>query len=170
MWRETLKGYSYQEFERAMNRLVSNPPKYELDDGTIQVWRGMPKLPDVIDVMLNFREKDAQAARDRESEKRAAEFRELENRRQEHPEEFFGMADLAKEIRNNAKLKALCSPDRDGAAVPCGMETAGPPSKQTATTAPKAMATPPMRGPLTEGEVEQKKAEAVALARERIGS
>jgi len=95
IWAETLKDYSFQEFDRAMKHLVANPPKYELEDGTIQVWRGMPKLPDVIDVMLDLREQAVQEARKRESERESREFAELEKRRAEHPEEFIGMKELA---------------------------------------------------------------------------
>jgi len=96
MWRETLKDYSVQEFERAMSELVSHPPKYELEDGSIQVWRGMPKLPDVVQVMLDQREKVAAEYRRRESERMRLEFAELEKRRAEHPEEFSGLADVLK--------------------------------------------------------------------------
>lgn len=96
LWRETLKDYSYQEFNQAMTHLISNPPKYELEDGSIQVWRGMPKLPDVVDVMLDLREKAVQDAQQRERDERAAEFKRLEQRRKDHPEEFFGWADVLK--------------------------------------------------------------------------
>lgn len=98
IWVETLKGYSYQEFDRAMTHLISNRPKYQLDDGSIQVWTGMPKLPDVIDVMLDQREEAAISARKREQERRNQEFKELEQRRAEHPEEFFGWADVVKAL------------------------------------------------------------------------
>jgi len=98
IWAETLKDYSFQEFDKAMKHLVANPPKYELEDGTVQVWRGMPKLPDVIDVMLDLRAKAVQEAQQRERDARAAEFRELEKRRAGHPEEFFGWADVVKAV------------------------------------------------------------------------
>jgi len=96
IWAETLKDYSFQEFDQAMKHLVANPPKYELEDGTIQVWRGMQKLPDVVDVMLDFREQAVLDARKREHELRRKEFAILEKRRAEHPEEFIGMHELQK--------------------------------------------------------------------------
>jgi hypothetical protein len=86
-----------------MTHLISNPPKYELEDGTIQVWRGMPKLPDVVDVMLNLREEAVQDARKRESDRQTKEFAELEKRRAAHPEEFIGMKELA-EIANKLQV------------------------------------------------------------------
>lgn len=104
IWRETLKDYSVQEFTAAMTELVTNPPKYELEDGSIQVWRGMPKLPDVVNVMLDLRDKAVAKAREREQEKRRKEFAVLEKQRKEHPEEFFGEADLAKHIRSMFKM------------------------------------------------------------------
>lgn len=107
MWRETLKDYSVQEFEKAMSELVTHPPKYELEDGTIQVWRGMPKLPDVVQVMLDQREKVAAEYRRRESERMRAEFAELEKRRAEHPEEFFGLADVIKTYSEKEVTKAV---------------------------------------------------------------
>jgi hypothetical protein len=94
LWRETLKDYSYQEFNQAMTHLISNPPKYELEDGSIQTWRGMPKLPDVVDVILDLRDKSAQAAEKRKSDELAAEEKRNEARRQLHPEEFIGMKEL----------------------------------------------------------------------------
>jgi hypothetical protein len=95
IWRETLKDYSVAEFAAAMSDLISNPPKYELEDGTIQVWRGMPKLPDVVNVMLDLREKSAAEYRRKESERDREEMAVLEKRRAEHPEEFIGMKELA---------------------------------------------------------------------------
>src|SRR6185437_2049049 len=107
LWRETLKDYSYQEFNQAMTHLISNPPKYEFEDGSIQVWRGMPKLPDVVDVMLDFREKAVRDAQKRESDRQTREFAELEKRRAEHPEEFMGWGDFCKRLKlENAELAA----------------------------------------------------------------
>jgi hypothetical protein len=96
MWRETLKDYSVQEFERAMRALITNPPRYELEDGSIQVWRGMPKLPDVVNVMLDLRDKAVHEARLCEAEKERKEMVALQKRREEHPEEFFSLADVLK--------------------------------------------------------------------------
>lgn len=98
MWRETLKDFSVQEFEKSIMDLVHHPPKYQLEDGSIQVWRGMPKLSDVVQVMLDLRDKAIHAARQRSSEKLREEFIQLERRRKEHPEEFFGLADVLKAV------------------------------------------------------------------------
>jgi len=98
LWRETLKPYSIGEITAAMEHLMLNPPKYDAGDGTMQAWRGMPKLPDVLETIWDQREKRAQDARRRKQEEQAREMRELEQRRREHPEEFFGMADLVKQM------------------------------------------------------------------------
>lgn len=96
IWKETLKDYSYQEFEKAINELISDPPRYELEDGRIQVWRGMPKLSDVVQIMLENREK-AYLERERNRKKQEElERKKIEQRREEHPEEFFGWADLVR--------------------------------------------------------------------------
>jgi hypothetical protein len=92
-----------------MTHLISNPPKYELEDGSIQVWRGMPKLPDVVNVMLDLRDKAVQDARKRESQRESRELAELEKRRAEHPEEFIGMKELQEITR---KLQIVAKPVR----------------------------------------------------------
>jgi hypothetical protein len=99
MWRETLKDYSVQEFETAFAELVRYPPKYQLEDGSVQVWRGMPKLPDVVNVMLDLRDKAVYEARKRESERRRMEFAALEKRRAEHPEEFMSWGDFCARLK-----------------------------------------------------------------------
>lgn len=100
MWRESLKDFSVQEFDAAVSEMVKHPPRYELEDGTIQVWRGMPKLPDVIQVMLALREKRAAEYRRAQAERDAAHMRELGKLREAHPEKFFGWADFLKEWRD----------------------------------------------------------------------
>jgi hypothetical protein len=117
MWRETLKDYSYQEFERAMNHLIKNPPRYDPGDGQIQVWRGMPKLPDVIDTMLDFQQQAAVEYRRREGARLAAEMRELEKQRKERPGDFFGLADVLKEFKEKRPDLAMAT-DRDGNETP----------------------------------------------------
>lgn len=98
-WTDTLKDYSFQEFDRAMKYLIRNPPKYDPGDGSMQVWSGMPKLPDVVRTMLDFRDEDIRVANARESQKRIQEDREMEKYRAEHPEEFVAldMADILKQ-------------------------------------------------------------------------
>ncbi len=117
MWCETLKDYSLQEFDKAVKNLITHPPKYELEDGSIQVWRGMPKLPDVVSVMLENREEEMRKRRLVESERRNQELRQREKRRQEHPEEFFGWEDLLKEFENKIGPFPR-SIDRNGKMVP----------------------------------------------------
>ena len=90
-----------------MTELVSHPPKYELEDGSIQVWRGMPKLPDVVQVMLENREKAYVAKEQHRRRQEEMEYKRLEKRREEHPEEFFGWPDIvkkAKEMKLETKL------------------------------------------------------------------
>lgn len=103
MWRETLKDFSVQEFQSAMSELVRNPPRYDPGDGELQVWRGMPKLPDVLDVMLDAREARVIEHRRRESERLTAEMRQLAKQREQHPEQFIGMS----EVIQMAKEKGL---------------------------------------------------------------
>jgi GTP1/Obg family GTP-binding protein len=60
-------------------------------DGPItQKWRGMPKLPDLIETMLTLRSKRARETYRQQEEKRHEEQKQLEQRRAEHPEEFLG--------------------------------------------------------------------------------
>lgn len=98
--------------------MVRNPPLYEVDgpDGPVtQKWRGMPKLPDLIETMLSSREKLSNEARRRQEQFEAEEMRRLEQRRAEHPEEFIGWADVVKKLRDDRPdLFQKESPDRDG--------------------------------------------------------
>ena len=94
IWKETLKDYSFQEFEAAMNDLVRHPPRYELEDGSIQVWRGMPKLPDVVNAILDSREKAFKESMRQQQEKETQELAILEKRRAEHPEEFISLKEI----------------------------------------------------------------------------
>lgn len=94
--------FSMEEVHRAVTEMIKNPPLFEVPgpDGPItQKWRGMPKLPDLIETMLDLRSKRAREERTERQEREQEEWRELEKRRMEHPEEFFGMGDLAKLIQ-----------------------------------------------------------------------
>lgn len=106
LWRDTLKDFSFQEFDAAMKSLVKNPPRYELEDGSVQVWRGMPKLPDVIQVMLEAQEQRAAEYRRQEGERLAAEMRDLERRRRAG-EHFYGLADVLKSVKPVEVLKPM---------------------------------------------------------------
>lgn len=84
-----------------MNEMVTHPPKYQLEDGSIQVWRGMPKLPDVVQVMLDNRQKAIQEYRRREWERQQEEQARLEQRRQDHPEEFMGWKEFCEMLKED---------------------------------------------------------------------
>lgn len=109
--------FSMQEIVAALDEMVRNPPLYEVPgpDGPItQKWRGMPKLPDLIETMLGMRSKRAREAyRQREDEQRKEQQR-LEQRRAEHPEEFFGLADVLKLAQETIPI----STGHDGAQAP----------------------------------------------------
>jgi len=108
IWCETLKEYSFQEFELAMKDLIRHPPKYELEDGSIQVWRGMPKLPDVIHTMLENRDKTAFNKKKEKQKQEDLKQKELEKYREEHPEEFLTWADVIKAASEHSpQVKAL---------------------------------------------------------------
>lgn len=55
IWLSALKEIPLPEIAAATESLITHPPKYELD-GEVQVWRGMPKLPDVIQKIVELRE------------------------------------------------------------------------------------------------------------------
>jgi hypothetical protein len=94
--------FSMQEMVAALDEMVRNPPLYEVPgpDGPItQKWRGMPKLPDLMETMLSLRSKSAREAYRRREEEQRQEQQRLEQRRTEHPEEFFGWNDLVKTFK-----------------------------------------------------------------------
>jgi hypothetical protein len=72
------------------------PPKRELSDGSISEYRGRPTLIDVLRTMDILQEESAAKWREQEAERNREEWRKMENLRDEHPEEFFGLADVLK--------------------------------------------------------------------------
>jgi len=67
----------------------------------------MPKLPDVIDVMLSFREEQVRKWQAVEDERQRAEFERLHARRQENPEEFMSWGDFIAQLKvDNPELAA----------------------------------------------------------------
>lgn len=134
LWISTLsqgeEQFSMQEIHAAVTEMIKNPPLYEVPgpDGPVtQKWRGMPKLPDLIETMLSLRARRAREAYRQQDERRQQEQRELAKRREEHPEEFFGLADFlnaAKEIIPEVEITI----GRDGVQAPaiCGMELLPP--------------------------------------------
>lgn len=106
LWVTTLtmgeEGFSMQEVHAAVTEMIKNPPLFEVPgpNGPVtQKWRGMPKLPDLIETMLDLRSRRVGEARREAEQKRQEEWREMEQRRQEHPEEFFGWADVVKFLK-----------------------------------------------------------------------
>lgn len=111
-----------------MTEMIKNPPLYEVagPDGPVtQKWRGMPKLPDLIETMLSLRTKKSHEAYRQREDKQRVEQRELEQRRDAHPEEFFGWADVLEAIKE--KLPEIeISTGRDGIQAPVICEILGP--------------------------------------------
>lgn len=124
LWMGTLsegeEKFSMQEINAAVTEMIKNPPLYEVPgpDGPLtQKWRGMPKLPDLIETMLSLRSKRVHAAWLQRDEERKEEQRRLEKRREEHPEEFFGWDDVIRTF-TEIKPEADLTSDRNGALVP----------------------------------------------------
>lgn len=85
----------------ALDEIVKNPPLYEVPgpDGPItQKWRGMPKVTDLIETMLSLRDERKRKVVRQRQEKERQEWKQMEERRRKHPEEFFGNANLAKDV------------------------------------------------------------------------
>src|SRR5690349_22142734 len=55
IWWGTLQDYPMTEIQSAMDNLMRHPPKFEIT-GEQQIWRGMPKLPDVLQKIFETRE------------------------------------------------------------------------------------------------------------------
>jgi len=111
-WRETLSLYPLNEVQQALDRIMRQPPKRDLPDGSITEYRGRPTLVDVTRTIDILREERSQEYRKRESAKEAEEMRKLEQRRREHPEEFFGLADVLKAANlTEAKQGAKAMPE-----------------------------------------------------------
>lgn len=112
--------FSMQEMLAALDEMARNPPLYEVPgpDGPVtQKWRGMPKLPDLIETMLALRSRRAREAYRQREEQQREEQQRLEQRRAEHPEEFFGWGDVVKAFEE-IKPEADLTIDRNGAMVP----------------------------------------------------
>jgi len=111
-WLETLNFYPLNEIAQALDRLMRQPPKRDLPDGSITEYRGRPTLVDVTRTIDILREERSQEYRKRESAKEAEEMWKLEQRRREHPEEFFGLADVLKAANlTEAKQGAKAMPE-----------------------------------------------------------
>lgn len=95
-WMESLKLLPLGKIHNALNRLMSNPPKRELSDGSISEYRGRPTLVDVMRTIEIMDEESAAEFRKQQAQREREEYARLEQRRKEHPEEFFGLADVLK--------------------------------------------------------------------------
>jgi len=95
-WMEVLKSFHLSEIQQALYRLMRQPPKRELPDGSITEYRGRPTLVDVTRTIDILREERCQQIRAEQARQHAEQMRELEQRRKEHPEQFFGLADVLK--------------------------------------------------------------------------
>jgi hypothetical protein len=118
--------FSIQEILSALDEIVKNPPLYEVDgpEGPVtQKWRGLPKLPDLVDAMLSLRRKLIQEARRLKAEADAKQYRQLEKDRAEHPENFLGWGEfVTKAKQEHPEFFQGSVPDRDGAKTPLAME------------------------------------------------
>lgn len=72
------------------------PPKQRQGDGSVTEYRGRPSLVDVLRTMEILSEEGAIEARKQREQTERAEMKQLEQRRRDHPEEFFGLADVLK--------------------------------------------------------------------------
>lgn len=109
-----------QEIVTALDEMIRNPPLHEVPgpDGPVsQKWYGMPKLPDLIETMLSLRTKRAREDKQLQDEQQQEERRKLEKRRAEHPEEFFGLADVLK-MAEKILPEIAVSTDKDGIQAP----------------------------------------------------
>lgn len=104
-----------------MTGLVKNPPKYQLEDGSVEIWRGMPKLPDVVGAILANREKAQQDYRKRKEEELEREMAALAQRRKEHPEEFIGIKEIIDEAQKRFP-KLFPMPSVENSAILQGLD------------------------------------------------
>lgn len=73
---------------------MTEPPKQRQGDGSVTEYRGRPSLVDVLRTMDILAEERALETRKQRERAEREEMRQLEARRQEHPEEFFSLADV----------------------------------------------------------------------------
>ncbi len=98
---ESLKSFPLDKIQAALDRLMHEPPKRELTDGTISEYRGRPTLVDVLRTIEIMDEAAAQAAAAKAREEERRKERELGKRREEHPEEFLGVADFFTQLKQD---------------------------------------------------------------------
>lgn len=108
-WMESLKLCPLEKIQAALNRLMDEPPKIERSDGVLQEYRGRPSLVDVLRTMEILDDERAAEFRKKQAEADRQKWREMERRRAEHPEEFFGLADVLK-AANVTKADQIAQP------------------------------------------------------------
>jgi hypothetical protein len=111
--------FSMDEINSAITHMIKNPPLFEVDghDGPVtQKWRGMPKLTDLIETMLELRKAKGREAVKQQEEKRQRDWLEMTKRRDEHPEEFNG-PELLKSIKESYP-EVTFTTGRDGVSAP----------------------------------------------------
>lgn len=92
-WRETLNLYPLNDIQQALDRLMRQPPRRELHDGTVSEYRGRPTLVDVTRTIDIMREERAQEFHRKQAEAHKKEMAELQ-RRKNAGEKFYGFADV----------------------------------------------------------------------------
>ena len=90
-WKESLRSCPLEKIQAALDRIATVPPKTEHGE-----YRGRPTLIDVLRTMDILAEEGAAEFRRQQAETSRRDWRRMEKRRQEHPEEFFGLADVLK--------------------------------------------------------------------------
>lgn len=84
--------------------MIKNPPLYEVPgpDGLItQKWRGMPKLPDLIETMLDLRKERSRKARIEQEGVEGEKWKAMERDREEHPEKYLSIAQAWKQLKRD---------------------------------------------------------------------
>lgn len=154
IWLEDLRPYSFAEIQTAATDLRRHPPLQQLESGETQPWRGMPQVNDLVQRIEGMRqEKQQEMARERQRE-RDREMAELHTRRENHPEEFFGWADVMEDLkREKPELYDM----HFGALQTIGREITGPQErKRPGMTNEMTLV---VRGPLTDEQLDRRREE-----------
>jgi hypothetical protein len=105
-WREVLKDMDLADVMAALQRLMEDPPKQSLGDGTVQQWRGRPTVVDVTQTIQILQEERAAEWRRKDGERQLAELRELQKRK-DAGEKFYGIADVLAAAKPSEALKPM---------------------------------------------------------------
>lgn len=94
LWVQTLgsAGASIGEIDEAIKEYFLHPPKQQLSDGTIQDWRGMPMVQDIVKEVGKAQKRRDDAAiadyQQREKERTGREDAEWKAYAEAHPDEY----------------------------------------------------------------------------------